>query len=69
LELSYDIPDLDDFNDAPPIILNLWDEDTWGKDYLGRSVIYLKDAATNRNLQPEQHRDRTEDRDNQIPKP
>jgi len=35
-------------DDAPPIILNIWDKDTGafdGDDFLGRSVIFLKDAS------------------------
>ena len=35
-------------DDAPPIILNMWDRDEGAfdnDDFLGRAVIYLKDAA------------------------
>lgn len=35
-------------DDAPPIILNVWDRDAGAfdkDDFLGRAVIYLKDAA------------------------
>lgn len=35
-------------DDAPPIILNIWDEDPGvldDDDFLGRAVIFLKDAA------------------------
>lgn len=36
------------YDDAPPIILNIWDRDEAtfdSDDFLGRSVIYLKDTA------------------------
>lgn len=35
-------------DDAPPLILNIWDKDEAtfdSDDFLGRAVIYLKDAA------------------------
>ena len=38
--------------DAPPIVLNIWDMDAGlidSKDYLGRSVIYLNEASSNLN--------------------
>jgi hypothetical protein len=43
LEFYYDF---DFIPNAPPILLNIWDKDDFldGDDYLGRSVIYLKDA-------------------------
>jgi len=34
--------------DAPPIVLNIWDKDTGAfdnDDFLGRAVIFLKDAS------------------------
>lgn len=34
--------------DAPPLILNIWDKDEGAfdsDDFLGRAVIYLKDAS------------------------
>ena len=48
IEMLYDMADLDT---APPIILNIWDKDEdlldSTDDYLGRAVIYLKDASSN----------------------
>ena len=38
--------------DAPPIILNIWDKDEGvleSDDFIGRAVIYLKDAAISDN--------------------
>ena len=44
LEIYYDF---DRIENAPPIVLDIWDKDDFldGDDYLGRSVIFLKDAA------------------------
>lgn len=50
--LFYTVKDLlyefDDIEDAPPIIINVWDEDDGlldsSPDYMGTAVIYLKDA-------------------------
>lgn len=45
LELFYDF---DNINDAPPVVLNIWDKDEGmldADDYLGRCVVYLTDAA------------------------
>ena len=45
LELYYDYNTVEE---APPIILNLWDHDESvfdGDDFLGRAVVYLQDAA------------------------
>ena len=43
-----------DFSDAPPIILNIFDSDKGfisdSRDYLGRSVIFLKNASYNTTL-------------------
>lgn len=40
-----------DLDQAPPIVLNIWDRDAgvtdFTDDYLGRAVIYLDKAATN----------------------
>ena len=48
IEMLYDMADLDT---APPIIFNIWDHDDdltdFSDDFLGRAVIYLKDASTN----------------------
>lgn len=45
LEVYYDF---DKIENAPPIVLNIWDADDLldADDYLGRCVVYLKDAAT-----------------------
>ena len=45
LELYYDF---DKLENAPPVVLNLWDKDDLldGDDYLGRCVIYLNEAST-----------------------
>ena len=43
--MHYDYSSLDD---APPVVLNLWDQDDSildSDDFLGRSVVYLKDAS------------------------
>ena len=49
-ELLYDMADLDN---APPIVLNIWDSDADslmdGDDYLGRAVVYLDEASSNLN--------------------
>ena len=46
--MLYDMADIDN---APPIVLNIWDRDEdildSTDDYLGRAVIYLKDASSN----------------------
>lgn len=44
LELYYDFDVLDN---APPVVLNIWDKDELldGDDYLGRCVVYLKGAS------------------------
>ena len=48
IEMLYDMADMET---APPIIFNIWDHDDdlldSGDDFLGRAVIYLKDAKTN----------------------
>jgi len=47
-EVKHIIYSYDDINDAPPIVLNVWDEDDGlfdsTTDYMGSAVIYLKDA-------------------------
>ena len=44
LEIYYDY---DRLENAPPIVLNLWDKDDLldGDDYLGRCVVYLNQAS------------------------
>lgn len=45
MELHYDYSSLDD---APPVVLNLWDKDDAildSDDFLGRSVVYLNEAS------------------------
>lgn len=44
MEIYYDF---DKLENAPPIVLNIWDADDLldADDYLGRCVVYLKDAA------------------------
>jgi len=44
LEIYYDF---DKIENAPPIVLNIWDADDLldADDYLGRCVVYLKDAS------------------------
>lgn len=45
LEIYYDFLSPED---APPIVLNIWDKDEGimeSDDFLGRAVIFLKDAA------------------------
>ena len=48
IEMLYDMADLDT---APPVVLNIWDKDEdlldSTDDYLGRAVVYLKDASSN----------------------
>ena len=48
IEMLYDMADLET---APPIVFNIWDHDAdlldSSDDFLGRAVIYLKDASTN----------------------
>ena len=44
--------DMADIENAPPIVLNIWDRDEGivdSDDYLGRSVIYLNEASSNLN--------------------
>ena len=64
IEMLYDMADMET---APPIIFNIWDHDDdlldSGDDFLGRAVIYLKDAKTNL-----EHGD-DEDMCNTVPKP
>lgn len=62
--------DMADMENAPPIVLNIWDTDEdWtdnSDDYLGRAVIYLDQASSNLNT------DLVGDEDalnNSIPKP
>ena len=66
IELQYDMADLDQ---APPIVLNIWDRDAgvtdFTDDYLGRAVIYLDKAAT--NLEDAEKDEKI--RDNKVPKP
>ena len=54
LEVYYDF---DNLNDAPPVVMNIWDSDEGAfdkDDYLGRCVVYLNDAAvTNDDTIPE----------------
>jgi len=59
IDISYDMPKQeknqsheDWVKSWPPIILNLFDQDLDGVDYLGRSVIYLSKASTNFKLEP-----------------
>ena len=51
--MLYDMADIDN---APPIVLNIWDNDAdlldSTDDYLGRAVIYLKDASSNLSIGP-----------------
>ena len=45
VELYYDY---DTLNDAPPVVLNIWDKDEQildTDDYLGRCVVYLNKAS------------------------
>ena len=67
VEMLYDMADMEN---APPIVLNIWDTDEdWtdnSDDYLGRAVIYLDQASSNLNT------DLVGDEDalnNSIPKP
>lgn len=64
IEMLYDMADLET---APPIIFNIWDHDAdlfdSSDDFLGRSVIYLKDASTNLEFGDD------EAQCNEIPKP
>ena len=49
VEMLYDMADIEN---APPIVLNIWDRDEGivdSDDYLGRSVIYLNEASSNLN--------------------
>lgn len=65
VELLYDMADIEN---APPIVFNIWDRDSGivdSDDYLGRSVIYLDEAAS--NLEDDEQDERT--RDNKVPKP
>ena len=56
--------------DAPPIILNLWDENgSLERDkYLGRCLLYLNEAASNKIVDSDDY-DFSEDAINKIPKP
>ena len=58
-----------DLDQAPPIVLNIWDRDAgvtdFTDDYLGRAVIYLDKAAT--NLEDAEKDEKI--RDNKVPKP
>jgi len=62
--MLYDMADLET---APPIVFNIWDHDSdltdFSDDYLGRAVIYLKDAKTNLDYGDD------EARCNEVPKP
>lgn len=64
IEMLYDMADLDT---APPIIFNIWDHDDdildSTDDYLGRAVIYLKDAASNLEFGDD------DEECNRVPKP
>ena len=64
IEIIYDMVDLDS---APPIIFNIWDKDSdlldSTDDFLGRSIIYLKDASTNLEFGDD------DDKCNDVPKP
>ena len=64
IEILYDMVDMET---APPIILNIWDHDSAlldsTDDFLGRSVIYLKDASTNLDFGDD------EEKCNDVPKP
>lgn len=65
VELLYDMADIEN---APPIVFNIWDRDSGivdSDDYLGRSVIYLDEAAS--NLEDDEQDEKT--RDNKVPKP
>lgn len=45
MEIYYDFDNIDN---APPIVLNVWDKDTGpfdSDDYLGRCVVYIKEAS------------------------
>jgi hypothetical protein len=54
LEIYYDY---DKVENAPPIVMNIWDKDDGvldGDDYLGRCVVYLTNASiTNSDNIPE----------------
>lgn len=56
-----------DLDSAPPIIFNIWDKDSdlldSTDDFLGRSIIYLKDASTNLEFGDD------DDKCNDVPKP
>ena len=64
IEMLYDMADLET---SPPIIFNIWDHDEdlldSSDDFLGRAVIYLKDASTNLSFGDD------ESRCNTVPKP
>ena len=64
IEMLYDMADLET---APPIVFNIWDSDNElldnTDDFLGRAVIYLKDASTNLEFGDD------EARCNDVPKP
>ena len=65
VELLYDMADIEN---APPIVFNIWDRDSGivdSDDYLGRSVIYLDEAAS--NLEDDEQDEKI--RDNKVPKP
>ena len=42
VEIEYEFEAL---NNAPPVILNVWDKDHFSDDFLGRAVIYLDNAS------------------------
>ena len=64
IEMLYDMADLDS---APPIIFNIWDHDEdlldSSDDFLGRAVIYLKDASSNLQFGDD------DSKCNEVPKP
>jgi len=39
--------EFDTFDDAPPIILNFWDNNFFKDTFIGRAIIKLQDASAN----------------------
>lgn len=38
---------IDDYNDPPPVIIHLWDDDTITKDFMGSCLINIKGLKMN----------------------
>jgi len=64
IDVMYDMENLEN---APPIVLNVWDHDSAiisdTADFLGRAVIYLQDASSNLEFGDD------EAKCNEVPKP